>query len=163
MIAITSGRLATSILAVLLPIFAARRTTSLVSAVSLSQSQSHCTTDTSVVNVSLRQLSALVEATATENPVEVAHREQLGLDGASMSAVTVVVNDSLCNAARIAYVRGTFPDTLDITAGLNSLPSVALIKVLPNRYLVNAEVLGYWTLYEHFVMDSTFAIVSKTF
>jgi len=122
-----------------------------------------CSLDTSSSNYTLERIEDRL------NPRDTTYfgdgfRTQNGLVDATFVGVSIVTDSATCAAGIQAYARITYPnDTIKRKRFLAGLDDIFIVRLTANRFVLNANIYSPQILIEHFLVDSTFAIVNVNF
>lgn len=122
-----------------------------------------CTIDSVMQDHTLRRVAHVLSAPATDS-LALLLLQDYGLFGVSADSATVVADSTFCSSALDAYAE--HQEDFDSTQRANfrnSLDGIYVVRLTPNRFVVNVGLYHPWWLYEHLVLDSTLALVGRQF
>lgn len=122
-----------------------------------------CTLDTAFSNFTLDQIESRLDPSDTTSAAA-SYRSTYGLTSATFAGIVVVTDSTKCASGIVAYANIKHPsDTMKRNALLAQLDHIFIVQLTPNRFVMNAAVYSRQTMLEHFLVDSTFALVSANF
>ncbi len=123
-----------------------------------------CTLHENMESYTLDRIAQQLDSSSAE-PEVMAFLDSIGVAGVSSVSATVVRDSAKCAAARLAYASLYFAaeDSLARSGWLSQVTGVFVVRLTPNRYVVNAGMADLWRVHHMFVLDSTWSLVSNHF
>lgn len=96
-----------------------------------------CRIDSLRLAITLEQINNVLDPAFTD-PEHLARVDSMGLTGVLPGNATIVSDSAQCSAARTGYLMARQPTDSAMRASIATLvPSVILVRLSPNRYLIN--------------------------
>lgn len=122
-----------------------------------------CTIDSASSNYTLELTEDRLNPSDTTS-FGVGFRVANGLDGVTFAGISVVTDSLTCAAAILAYAQISYPSNATGRANvLAATDGIFIVRLSPNRYVLNANYLSRFRGIEHFLVDSTFSLVNSNF
>lgn len=122
-----------------------------------------CTLDTAISDYTLERIQDHLDPTDTTTE-EANYRAKNGLNGLTFAGISIVTDSATCAAGIQAFAQIYHPtDTIMRNKLRAALDRIFIVQLSPNRFVMNANVYSPYILFSHFLVDSTFSVVSTSF
>lgn len=124
---------------------------------------SACAPHPSVLSFTISRVGERLDPKRTDTAT-VNYNRKYGLTGASMQGVGAVSDTAMCRRALRAYINASEPfNETRRQEQQDFFKTIAVVRILPNRYLLNVGLGDRYWGHEMFLTDSTFRPVARYF